>query len=189
MSLSVLPHTQRWHQDFSLAPCYIAQSYYFVANHSLLSKINASPMTFTLEISQCMDTARPFWQLCSLHQKWFDAQMLSISSEEEKASRPTPRTALMHSSSKTMGSLRTSLLPSEVLIPFRDWTTMDWTVIFTWKTDSCQLSTLAIINFGSFCVIMCVTFPGSVPQQQHSVILWTTAVLQVLLKLSQRVWV
>lgn len=66
MSLSVLPHTQRWHQDFSLAPCYIAQSYYFVANHSLLSKINASPMTFTLEMSQCMDTARPSWQLCSL---------------------------------------------------------------------------------------------------------------------------
>lgn len=123
------------------------------------------------------------------NQKWFDAEIISISSEEEKAARPTPRTALMHSPSKTTGSLRTSVLLSKVLIPFRDWTTMDWTEIFTWKTDSCQFWTLGIINFSSFCVIMCVTFQGSVPQQQHSAFLWTTAVLQVLLKLNQRVWV
>lgn len=115
--------------------------------------------------------------------------MLSMSSEEEKAARPTPRTALMHSSSKTIGSLRASLLLSRVLIPFTDWTTMDWTVMFTWKTASCQLWALGIIHFGFFFVIIFVTFPGSVPQPQHAVILWTTAVLQVLLKLNQRVWV
>lgn len=59
MSLPVLPHTQKKHQDFSLAPCYIAQSYYFAAKRSLLPKISASPMTFTLKMSQYKEAARP----------------------------------------------------------------------------------------------------------------------------------
>lgn len=118
--------------------------------------------------------ARPFSHLRNLRiRKYLMHPCFPSNMRRKRTVIPTPRTIFMHSSSKITGSLRASLPLSKVRIPFRDWTTMDWTVILTWKTNSCHFWILCIIIFGVFCIIIFVTLPGSVPQGQQAIIFWT----------------
>lgn len=150
-------------------------------------KVSSSPVAFTLEMSQYMEIVQGLshifatceseviWCIQAFHQTWGGKEVI-----------PTPRTIFIHSSSKIKGSLRTSLPLSKVRIPFRDWTTMDWTVMLTWKTNSYHFWILSVIIFGFFCIIIFVTVQGSVPQGEQSIILWTTAMLGVLLKFNKK---
>lgn len=142
--------TERIKRAFDPVPV-PACSYYFVANHSLLSQSQHFSCHICFgDVTVYGNRMRPFSHLCHL---WIRSDLLHtcFASNVRRKSTvvPTPRTIFMHSPSRISGSLRTSPPPSKVRIPSGDWTATDWTVIFTWKINPGHFWVLCLIILAS----------------------------------------